>query len=266
MSNRYDHDALGNRIKDLYERPETERRALPYIPLYARLDGRSFSKLTRKMQRPFCSSFHESMQSVTALLIKETNALVGYTQSDEISLLWLQTDLSVPLVFDGKFQKIASTLASSAAAEFGQHFGLDEHRGQRPTFDCRVYSLPSRGEAANVMLWRELDATKNAVSMAARTFATPKQLHGLKGPAMQELMFQAGQNFNDYPEEFRRGSWMRRETYTKSAKDHNGVPVVAERHRIARFSMPPFSQVTNRIGVLFDGEAPEVADAGAGKA
>ena len=45
-------DDMGDRLKE-YERAETGRKFIPMIPIYARIDGRSFSKFTKGMKRPF---------------------------------------------------------------------------------------------------------------------------------------------------------------------------------------------------------------------
>lgn len=45
------------------------------------------------------------------------NALVGHTQSDEITLAWYEPPQSASdHAFDGRFQKLASVLAGTASA------------------------------------------------------------------------------------------------------------------------------------------------------
>lgn len=71
-------DNFGDRMKT-YERIETGQKFLPLAPIYARLDGRSFSNFTRGMDRPFDRRFSEVVQEVTRYLVKETGATLGYT-------------------------------------------------------------------------------------------------------------------------------------------------------------------------------------------
>jgi tRNA(His) guanylyltransferase len=86
-----------------------------------------------------------------------------------------------------------------------------------PHFDARVISLPTLEEATNMMLWREMDATKNAVSMAAHSMFSHKSLQNKSGPQMQERMFkEKGINFNDYPDFFKRGTFVKRVVYERS--------------------------------------------------
>ncbi len=269
-------DDLGDRMKSLYETPETSRRFLPTLPVYARIDGRSFSKFTRGMVRPYDERMSNAMVETTCVLVEETHALIGYTQSDEISLVWQAPDIKSGIFFDGKIMKMASVLAGLATAAF--HSVLIDHfpgewaklAAKLPHFDCRVVSLPSQVEAANMLLWRNIDATKNAVSMAAHHHFSHKSLMGMGRADMQERLFQeAGVNFNDYPEFFKRGTFVRRVTVERAFTDEE-LAAIPEKHRpapdtmvtrseVRTFPMPVFSKVMNRVGVIFDDEDPRLA-------
>lgn len=71
-------DALGDRMK-AYEARESERRFLPMLPVYARIDGRNFSSFTHGMERPFDRRMTEAMLLTTEALVEETHARIGYT-------------------------------------------------------------------------------------------------------------------------------------------------------------------------------------------
>ena len=164
------HDDLGDRMKGL-EAQETARRFIPGLPIYARIDGRGFSKFTRGMARPYDDRMSTAMIETTKELVKQTHATIGYVQSDEISLVWIPGEGS-PGWFDNKTMKMTSVLAGLATAAFienvMQYFNhWMDLVAKLPHFDARVISMPSTTEAANMLLWRNLDATKNAVSMAA---------------------------------------------------------------------------------------------------
>ena len=49
-------DCLGDRMK-AYEKVETGRKVMPFLPIYARLDGKAFHNFTRGMERPFDEKF-----------------------------------------------------------------------------------------------------------------------------------------------------------------------------------------------------------------
>ena len=58
------------------------------MPAILRVDGRAFSKLSKKLTRPFDNRFTSAMDSVTHALCREIQgAVFGYYQSDEASIL-----------------------------------------------------------------------------------------------------------------------------------------------------------------------------------
>ena len=213
-------DALGDRLKQ-YERAETSAKFLPMIPLYARLDGRSFSKFTKGMQRPYDLDMSKAMQEVTKYLVDQTGALTGYTQSDEISLVWLNENPKGDVFFAGKKQKMVSSLAAMATAKFLQeaikHWPEKDllGKGKLPTFDARVFQLPNKTEAMNCFLWRVQDATKNSVSMAASEMFSHKQLLNKNSNDKKQMMLENGVVWEDYPEHFKNGSFVKRKSYLK---------------------------------------------------
>ena len=264
-------DALGDRMK-VYENAESDRRLMPLLPALARIDGRCFSSFTRRMSRPFDERLSRLMIATTRFLVEETNACVGYTQSDEISLGWLATDPKSEIFFGGRIQKMVSQLAALATvcfnAWFNEHFPEGYDFKNWPTFDARVWNVPNVDEAANVFLWRELDATKNSVSMAAREHYSDKQLFGQGRADQQEMLFQKGVNWNDYPDFFKRGTYVQRRTVLKkfSTEELEKLPplhdarknhdLMVERSEYAVLPLPPIAKVPNRARVLFFGEAP----------
>ena len=152
-------DDLGDRMKD-YEARETGRRFLPLLPIYARIDGRGFSKFTAGMERPFDPRMTNAMIETPRQLGGNTPGPGGDVQSDEISLLWKAETAEQSVFFDGKTMKMASVLASMAAAAFARAIrGWEPYEDRLPAFDCRVLQLPADVEAANMILWRCLDAT-----------------------------------------------------------------------------------------------------------
>jgi tRNA(His) 5'-end guanylyltransferase len=264
-------DSLGDRIKD-YERRETGRSFLPMLPVYARIDGRSFSRLTDGMERPFDANFSEAMTRTAAALVEHSQARIAYTQSDEINLLWLAEEPKSEIFFRGKIQKMVSVLAAFATAAFTRALldgPLAPFASRLPHFDARLFQLPSRSEAANAILWRELDATKNAVSMAARHYYPHDEVDGRTTGELQELLFRKGINFNDYPAGFKRGTFVRRAAALRelSEEELSGISpehrpelgAAVRRYSVVRLPMPRFASVINREAVIFDGAAPEVA-------
>lgn len=265
-------DLFGDRMK-LYEQAEAGRKLMPAL---ARLDGKGFSKFTQGMKRPFDEKLVALIQNVTKFLVQETGACCGYTQSDEISLAWLSTDFNSQIWFDGKIQKMCSVLAATCTARFLDYLqwyfsqGVDYRN--YPVFDCRVWNVPSYEECANTFLWRELDATKNSVSMAAREYYSHKELHGLGRADMMDILIEKGVNWNNYPSHFKRGTYFLRRTVKRGFTDEERADLPlnhaarkdpnlkVERTEVYQADLPPLSKIKNRIRVLLFGQEPVLAE------
>lgn len=254
----------------MYERIGAGQRLFPLLPAMIRIDGKGFSRFTRGLDRPYDERMSQMMLETTKKLVDETDALIGYTQSDEINLLLYSSASKSQIYFDGRVQKIVGDLAAVASLEFNELLKkhIPEKMNLRPRFDCRVWNVPNKEEAANTLLWREKDATKNSISMAARSLYSHKHLIGKSGNEMQELLFQKGVNWNDYPAFFKRGVFVGRKTVSRkfSAVElaklppkhaaHQNPDLCVDRKSIEIIQMPQFGKVTNRVEVLFEGAEP----------
>lgn len=258
---------LGERMK-AYEDKETKVRFARNQPVYARIDGRSFSKFTKGMKKPFDEKLSKAMIEVTKYLVKETGATVGYTQSDEISLAWYGSDTRSNIFFDGRVQKMVSNVASIATAKF-MVYAL-EHWGEKclqklPTFDCRIINMPNFSEVANMFMWRSMDAYKNSISMAAMAEFSHKQLMGVNGAEKIEMLMKKGVDFNEYPNFFKYGTFVRNESFFVSATESD-IPkefVTEEnskgfmRRRVVEVDLGNFVKVSNKVAFIFNDAAPE---------
>jgi len=83
--------------------------------------------------------------------------------------------------------------------EFSNRWGTSGY------FDARVFVVPER-DIENYFIWRQRDAMRNAVSMAAQAVFSPKQLHGKHSDDMIGMLRENDIRFDDYPEWFRFGS------------------------------------------------------------
>lgn len=266
-------DDMGDRMK-LYEQAEAGRRLMPLLPAMARIDGRCFSGLTRGLERPYDVRLSRLMVETTRYLVEESNACTGYTQSDEISLAWLATDFNSQIFFDGKIQKMASVLASMATLCFNRLAPeyLPDAYHNRALFDCRVWNVPSVDEGANVFYWREIDATKNSVAMAARAYYSHREIDGKGRADMQDMLHAKGVNWNDYPAFFKRGTYIQRRIVSRAFttdelerlppkhEARRNPDLIIERTDYQAIDMPPLGRVVNRPQVLFFSAEPEVAE------
>jgi len=265
------NDEFGDRMK-MYENQTCGIKLLPRIPVIARLDGKGFSKFTRGLKRPYDKRLSDLMVKTTEYLVKETNANCAYTQSDEISLVWYEESYDSQIYFGGRYFKMVSDLAGMASVYFNRELPnyIPEKSDDMPRFDCRVYSVPTLDEAANSFLWREMDASKNSISMAASDLYSHKQLHKKNGKDMQEMLFQKGINWNDFPPFFKRGTYVQRQRVVRpftpdeleklpmkhQARQNPNLEI--ERWKVGPIDMPILSTVKNRVDVIVFGKDPIV--------
>lgn len=268
-----DKTEMGDRLKR-YEFAETSRRLMPRLPAMARMDGVCFSRFTKGLKRPYDEELSRIMIELTKFLVEQTNACIGYTQSDEISLVMHTDNIKSQIYNDGKIVKMVGKLAAITSVRFNKLCNespyMKAHLAKKgePYFDARVWNVPDMQEAANSILWRELDATKNSVSMATRSVYSHKQLMHKHTGEMQEMLFQKGINWNDYPDFFKRGTFIQRrkvikelppETLVKIPEHLRPLPgATCERSVFEEIKMPVFTKVINRTGVIFKGEEPKV--------
>ncbi|MEV6791272.1 tRNA(His) guanylyltransferase Thg1 family protein [Streptomyces sp. NPDC051320] len=196
-----DSTALGDRMK----RHEAAYRVLLPRRTYGliRLDIRAAHSYLRGATRPYDLEFMADMDAVAEALCQEiTGTAFAYTQSDEISLLVTDfaTEQTEPW-FEGVVAKQLTIAASLATAV------LNERRpGRRALFDARLFTLSDPVEVANYFLWRQRDAVRNSISMAAQAQFSHRRLHGVSSKGMQELLWTETRiNWNDYPGGCKRG-------------------------------------------------------------
>jgi len=127
--------------------------------IIARLDGRSFTKLTKEtcdFKKPFDAGFRDLMVGTVMHLMKDCgfNIVKGFTESDEISLFLAQDSAQ----FNRKVRKLNSILAGEASAYFSLQLGIPA------CFDCRVIPLPDQERVDDYFSWRQEDANRNALN------------------------------------------------------------------------------------------------------
>jgi tRNA(His) 5'-end guanylyltransferase len=192
---------------------------LPNIFMVARLDGRSFTTLTKKkgnFEAPFDIRFRDLMVETTKHLMNcGFKVIYAYTESDEISLLF---DLGID-VFGRKIRKYISILAGEASAKFSLLLG------DAGVFDCRICQLPNENLVVDYFRWRNEDAHRNALNshcywMLRKEGYNEKDatnyLEQKSVAAKNDLLFSRGINFNDLPNWQKRGIGLYWEEYEKT--------------------------------------------------
>ena len=229
-----DKTTLGDRMKNNYENI-TRYYLTRRMPVIIRVDGRSFHTFTKGFKKPFDDVLVKTMQDTMKYLCENVQGCVlGYTQSDEISLVLTDyAELTTDAWFGNNLQKMCSVSASMATLTFNKAFNdnivkyidnnldadcgvtkdLTEYtkilinaRNKGAMFDSRVFTIPKE-EVCNALIWRQQDATRNSIQSVGQANFSQKELHGKSCNNIQDmLMLQKGINWNDYSTTLKRGS------------------------------------------------------------
>ncbi len=197
----------------------SDQSVLPGIYMVARIDGRHFHTLTKESGRfeaPFDEKFRDLMVgTVEHLMIQSGFSFIyGYTESDEISLLFSLESQD----FGRKLRKLNSILAGEASAKFSLLYGAIG------VFDCRISQLPQKSDVIDYFRWRNEDACRNALNAwcywtlrkeGQSQKAATKAIEGLSVADKNELLYKRGINFNKLPSWQKRGVGFYWENYDK---------------------------------------------------
>ena len=185
----------------IYEQ-SIDQSILPDMYLVARLDGRSFSRLTKEIcdfEAPFDERFRDMMVNTAKVLMEcGFRVVYGFTESDEISLLFHKEENT----FGRKVRKFNSILAGQASAAFSLQLG------RIAAMDCRLIPLPNLEKVQDYFLWRQEDAHRNALNAHCYWMLRKEGLDAqtanvlLEGKSIaykNELLFSRGINFDKLP-------------------------------------------------------------------
>lgn len=209
---------IGNRHKEYescYDYKITRR-----IPIIIRVDGKGFSNLTRRIEKPYCPTMLGLMAATMHdTIVQMDGAVFGYQQSDEISFI-LRNDQSINTDpwYGNRVQKLSSITASLVTLNFNKCLSkLNEPPNLigNALFDARVFAVPNESEAINNLIFRQQDCIRNAVQCTAKTLLLEK----LGNKQASKELFQKnlsdqlkiidnelGASFEDsFPTSFRRG-------------------------------------------------------------
>ena len=233
-----DKTTIGDRMKNNYENI-TRYYLTRRMPVIIRVDGRSFHTFTKGFKKPFDDILVKTMQDTMKYLCENIQGCVlGYTQSDEISLVLTDyAELTTDAWFGNNLQKMCSVSASMATLAFNKFFSgrvqefmydccdefgddvLPEKQNDyelahnvyfkkfnAAMFDSRVFTIPKE-EVCNYLIWRQQDATRNSIQSVGQANFSQKELHGKSCNNIHDmLMLQKGINWNDYSTTLKRGS------------------------------------------------------------
>lgn len=224
------HDDLGKRMKEFYEQIP-KAKLMRRTPVIIRIDGRAFHTFTRGFNRPFDEILIKTMQETTKYLCENIQGCVlGYTQSDEISLVLVDYQrFETSAWFDYEIQKMCSIAASMTTMAFNKIFldnidwayqeefyklGLDNEDNfeNKEEYDKVEDELEKKydiyydkvnkamfdarvfnipkEEVTNCVYWRQLDASRNSVQMVGQANFSHKELHCKTCSNIQDMLME----------------------------------------------------------------------------
>jgi tRNA(His) guanylyltransferase len=188
--------------------------------IVVRIDGRGFSKLTKKYDFAKPNDIR-ALDLMNAAAVEVTRSLVdivlAYGQSDEYSFVLHENTT----LFDRRAAKLATTIATTFTAEYcmlwSQYFPDTPLTRPFPTFDARCVCYPKRRILRDYLCWRQADCHINnlynttfwnMVLLGKQTQTDAElELKGTVSGDKNEILFKRfGINYNNEPLIFRKGS------------------------------------------------------------
>lgn len=233
------------------------------LPIIIRVDGRTFKKFTRGMERPFDLKFIEMMNEIAMGLCKDIqNCRMAYLQSDEINILVYQRDMDSMGWFGNKVEKMCSVI-SSKASSIATKWVMENMPDRNPivSFDARVNVYPIK-EVSNYFVWRQKDWERNSLYMVARSYYSSKELKYKKSPEQQEMVFQAGDNWDKYATFLKRGRCCVKIKTLELVKNDKFEGEVARSRWVIDNDIPIFTQNVGYILNKLDNDCNQVINIG----
>jgi tRNA(His) guanylyltransferase len=205
------------------------------------MDGVAFRTFTKGTKKPFDSRITHAMTETTKDLVHRFSAVSGYTQSDEISLVFpaafgwedkynsesqkIKTKRTHP--YGGRIVKISSVFASFASARFNYYL-LKQNWTDMPEsvqqqmnhheacFDGRVIAFTEPDLLSACIFWRSnCDGLRNAISHISHSYYSSQELHG-RSLSNQLRMLRDEKKVNVFQEfspQVLYGTWVKKEQY-----------------------------------------------------
>lgn len=159
--NDYTDNSIGKRFS-LYE---TNYRTFldKYKYTVIRLDGRGFSKFTKRFNKPYDDVFIDCMNLAAMSLYNSFDNIHSiFVQSDEITIVFKPASLESNLKFNGRTDKYLSLCASVVTGNFikymfikGQYNERSIYNDKMPEFDARYFQVDTEIEAINALICRQ---------------------------------------------------------------------------------------------------------------
>jgi tRNA(His) 5'-end guanylyltransferase len=176
-------DELGDYISQVEKQPIMKVEPNKFITL--RFDGNNFSRVLPKLKKAgfieegFSQTFATIMQNATKLVMTEFNAIYGFTQSDEITIIIPKCETEgATHIFSGRRDKLETIGACIISQYFTRELCKIKELPDniRIIFDCRMAVWDTLEDSFQLVLWRSYDCSVNGVSTAVANYGAKKDI------------------------------------------------------------------------------------------
>lgn len=231
---------------------------IPRIPVIIKIDGRSFSRSTKHVQKPFCHKTSIMLNNTMINVAKQIDgAICAYQYSDKIILV-LRNDRSVDEKpwFGNDVQSMCSATASMVTYEFlNQLWDVEEPPSLEGTlsFKVHVFGVPSIKEAINYLIYRQGKCTTQAVNEAVKTVLFPRYgketnvfLEEKNFQERKDILKESGLDFESLPSAFRNGTI----AYMAPELVETSQGQISRRKWLLDFDFPLFEESQDRLHTI----------------
>ncbi len=190
----------------------TDYRIQKGLPIIIKVDGTNFSKITRRLQKPYDLTLSGIMASTMINVAKLIEGTVfAFTQSDEICFI-LRNDQDGSTWLNGRVQSIATSTCSYVTYYFNNH-SADLNLSGPGIFRAHVFPVPSLEDAADYIANRQSECLRAAIneclhSVLLKSYDRKEVAEILDGKSMNDrllLLSREGINFDDYHQVYKFG-------------------------------------------------------------
>ncbi|GBF94414.1 tRNA(His) guanylyltransferase [Raphidocelis subcapitata] len=238
---------MANSRYEYVKQYEQDATLLPGCFIVVRVDGKGFTKFSELhgFEKPNDKRALDLMDRCACEVLREfSDVRMGYGVSDEYSFVLAPSTA----LYGRRTSKIVSVLTSFFTASYvrwwGEHMGADAPLRATPAFDGRAVCYPNAATLRDYLSWRQADCHINnqyntpywcLVKSGATPSEAQRTLAGSDAGFKNELLFSRfGINYNELPEQFRKGSVVvrARERFVAKVRE-DGTAVERERGRVA---------------------------------
>jgi tRNA(His) guanylyltransferase len=190
----------------------TATKIISRIPVIIKLDGFSFTKVTRNIQKPFCHKTMAILAGTMLSLVKQIDgAIFGFQYSDKIIII-VRNDRreNEDPWFGNDIQAICSSSASKATYEFlTQLWQIDNPPALEGNinFKAVIFGLPNITEVINYLIYQQYLCMQYSINEIVYDIIGNRTItDGTNLESRKKILEEAGISLDTFPASFRHGA------------------------------------------------------------